>query len=276
MRRSTPFILLLTIALAACASSGPAKDVAHPQGADELILRIDLEGGFTLPTFALTHLPTFSLFGDGTIVVGGAQIEIYPSPALPPLVKRSVTEEGIQSILRAARDAGLLGEDREIRNDMVADAGTTVFTVVEGGRTHTTKAYAMDEGGDREAVRSLVRFRNDMTDLQRWLPAGSLGAESSYEADRMRIVVGPYNAAPEPELKQQPKDWPLASDLGKAGIGAVDPYRCVVVTGADLATVLKAAREANSLTPWVSGGKRYLLEFRPLMPDEAECPGSGV
>ena len=32
-----------------------------------------------------------------------------------------------------------------------------------------------------------------------------------------------------------------------------------------------AATQANQLTPWTSGGRRYAIAFRPLLPDEATC-----
>jgi hypothetical protein len=44
-----------------------------------------------------------------------------------------------------------------------------------------------------------------------------------------------------------------------------------VVTGEDVPTLLAAARNANALTPWTSGGTEYQLIFRPLLPDEISC-----
>jgi hypothetical protein len=40
--------------------------------------------------------------GDGTIIEPGAQDEIYPGQALPPLLVRTISEDGIQAILGAA------------------------------------------------------------------------------------------------------------------------------------------------------------------------------
>jgi len=47
---------------------------------------------------------------------------------------------------------------------------------------------------------------------------------------------------------------------------------CGTVSGQALsALLLPAVREANQLTPWVSGGERYRILFRPLLPDELGC-----
>ena len=32
-----------------------------------------------------------------------------------------------------------------------------------------------------------------------------------------------------------------------------------------------AAQQANQLTPWISGGRRFHVVFRPLLPDESGC-----
>ena len=44
-----------------------------------------------------------------------------------------------------------------------------------------------------------------------------------------------------------------------------------MVSGEDLTTLLAAAKDANALTPWTSGGTEYHLIFRPLLPDEHTC-----
>jgi hypothetical protein len=48
--------------------------------------------------------------------------------------------------------------------------------------------------------------------------------------------------------------------------------RCAVVSGQDWSDVRALAARATTLTPWVSGGDRYAITFRPLLPDEAGCP----
>lgn len=120
------------------------EPIAYPQGADDVVVRIENTGGFVPQEFLVTHMPVFSLYGDGRAITEGPQIMIYPGPALPNLQMGTLTDEGIQLILEAAAEADLLDGDKHYMVDGVADAGTTVFTVTANGVTHTVSAYALN------------------------------------------------------------------------------------------------------------------------------------
>jgi hypothetical protein len=255
--------------------------IEHPTGANDLILGVTYEGGFVAYEYTLGTTPFWSLFGDGTLIVPGPQIEIYPGPALPNLTATPVSEDGIQAILQAARDAGLMDGDQNYGDMCIADAANTVFTTTADGSTSVVTAYALDVGEptgtcgggkDAEARAKLVAFQAKLTDLASWLPAGSLGTEAPYDPTEMRVYVLPYQG--DPELPQDPIAWPLATSLdgfGEEIANAPSETRCGVVSGEDLATLLAAAQDANALTPWTSGGTEYHLIFRPLLPDEHTC-----
>lgn len=258
-----------------------ATGIAHPSGADEIILRVAYEGGFVAYEYTLSSTPFWSLFGDGTLIVPGPQIEIYPGPALPNLVAIPISSDGVQAILRAAREAGLMDGDATYGNDCIADAATTVFTTNAGGQTSVVSAYALDVGepagscgGTTDAVErsALAEFQAMLGDLQSWLPDGSVGAERPYEPTEMRVYVLPYRA--DPELPQDAIAWPLDAPL--AGFGRPVPNaptdtRCGVVTGSEFTELFAAAEGANQLTPWTSGGTEYRLILRPSLPDEHTC-----
>jgi hypothetical protein len=258
-----------------------AKGIEHPTGADQLILRVANEGGFVPYEYTLGSTPFWSLFGDGTLIVPGPQIEIYPGPALPNLTATPLSEDGIQAILEAARDAGLMDGDANYGNQCIADAATTVFTTDADGQTSVVSAYALDvgepagtcgNGKDADARAKLAEFQAKLTDLRSWLPDGSLGTERPYDPTEMRVYVLPYQG--DAELPQDPIEWPLEPPLdafGEPVQNAPAATRCGVVTGEDLATLLAAAKDANALTPWTSGGTDYQLIFRPLLPDEHAC-----
>jgi len=84
-------------------------------------------------------------------------------------------------------------------------------------------------------------------------------------------VVSPWTKPGDDLPPQQPKAWPGPAlpgpSLGQGGL----ELHCVTVTGSALAPVHAAARTANALTPWTSGGKRWIVAFRPLLPDERDC-----
>jgi hypothetical protein len=284
--RTTAGTAALSVLLAvACADTPPPSDgsgaIEHPRGSDEVVLRISHAGGFVPIEWTLTSFPTFTLYGDGTVITGGPQIAIHPPPALPAIVTRTLTEEGIEAIVRAAIDAGLGSRDIDATDTgrtMIADAATTTFTLTADGRTTTASVYALgglterpsgmsdEEWGLRS---SLARFAERLTGLEDWLPAGSIRAEGAYRATSARLYVGPYQ--PQEDLPQQAEPWPLG-DLATFGMPTSLPdVRCGVVVGEDWHRVRQAAGPTNQLTPWTSGGQGYLVWFRPLLPDERGC-----
>lgn len=285
--RSILITTVLTAILAAsCADpSGtpdPRAGIDHPTDPTQVVLRLSDEGGFVPIGWTLTSYPRFTLYGDGTVITGGAQVAIYPGPALPPLIRRSLTEQGVQAILEAAFDAGLGERDIETSETgqlLIADAATSVFTLTADGRTTTAAVYALAELTDRpegmseeefRLRRSLARFAERLTDLDGWLPAGSLGPEEPFEADTARVFVGRYRS--QPDLEQDPIPWPLG-DFRTFGepTASFPELRCGAVGGDGWETLREAAEQANQLTPWVSGDVQRQVLFRPLLPDESGC-----
>jgi hypothetical protein len=282
-RRLAPLLLAVFMLAAGCGrltgaghGAGGSNDaIEHPSGPNDLVVRWELVGGFVTPETTLGRIPAFSLYGDGRVITEGPQIEIYPGPALPNLLVQRISEDGVQAILRAARQAGLTDGNATYPNDCVADVPETRFTVVADGRTSvvTANALGVDPGGcpgsDRTAEERLSGFVSRLGDLARWLPEGSLGAEGPFSPEGLRVFVGDYR--PDPELDQRPVRWPGSPLAGGKPVGSAPELRCEVVGPSDLAAVLKAASTANQLTPWVSAGTRYAIVFRPLLPDESGC-----
>lgn len=262
-------------------SGAGSGGIEHPTGAGDLILQAGVSGGFIASSTLLTEIPAFSLYGDGTVITQGAQIEIYPGPALPALIQTHVTEEGIQAILQAAQDAALLGADATYGFNCIADAGTTTFLVNADGSTHTVQAYALGlaegacQDADGAARKRLATFQADLGDLRSWLPQGSVGEDGTYDFSEIRIYVQPLVTNEDPNLQQAPIEWPLTPDLASFGDpvkgGVLQDARCGVVGGEDLATLLPDLRQANELTPWSSDGSDSSLLLRPLLPNEHTC-----
>jgi hypothetical protein len=258
-------------------STGPAS----PSGSDQLVLRIDQVGGFVPIQYNLSRLPMVSLYSDGLVVMPGAQIEIYPGPALPALAQERLSSDAIQLVIQAAIDAGL-EKDRDLMTMTVSDVPTTVFTLTVDGQTHTTQVYGlgMDHGKtppdgmspeEFQARKDLAVFEARATDLS-WLPDGSVTDEGMYQPAALRIYSSAYQ--PDPSLTQTPVAWPLTPGLdlfGDSVQNASDGTRCGTVAGDAATTLLPLAQQANQLTPWTSDGTRYGLLFRPLLPDESGC-----
>lgn len=282
MNRTAAALALLTVIAAACANEPGSGDggIDHPMGADDVVLRLSYEGGFVPVEHTLSQFPSFTLYGDGRIVVPGPQIEIYPGPALPAVNQRIVTEDGMQAIIRAALEAGLGRGDRDLSDfgsTVIADASTAVFAFSANGRTSRVSVYALAElpatpdgmpDEEFEARAALNDLAQRLGALERWLPEGSVGSEGPFDAEGYRIFVGPYR--PAEELTQDPVAWPLATPLPPGGDDTAG-YACRAVRGEEWALLAPLAREADQLTPWISAGERFSVLFRPLLPDEAGC-----
>jgi hypothetical protein len=263
--------------------SGGASGPTSPIGSDELVLRIEQVGGFVAIQYNLTRMPMLSLYRDGRFITPGAQIEIYPGPALPALSQQQLSPEAVQLLIQAAIDAGL-DKDRDytdLGSMMISDAPTTTFTLTVDGQTHTTQVYALDfdlgSGHDGmsdeefQARKDLRAFQATASDLS-WLPAGSVADQGSYQPAELRIFSSPY--VPDPELEQAPIAWPLTPGLdlfGESSQSTPGGMRCGTVAADEAASLLPLAEQANQLTPWTSDGTQYGLLFRPLLPDESGC-----
>jgi hypothetical protein len=276
-RRPTLPILALVLFTAACGrlNGGTSGDgsgaIHHPTGATDLILRWETTGGFVAPESILGRIPAFSLYGDGTLITEGVQTDIYPGPALPPLLEQRVSEAGIQAILAAAEAAGLMHGDVTFP-PCAADVPSTVVTLNAGGRSSvvTLGGLTTCAGSDNRAEEKVTSFLGTLATLPSWLPAGSIGRDEPYGPTALRVFVRRYQ--PDPPLTEPPVRWPAAplSSFDQPA-GVLEGVTCGVVGGADAAGVLAAARNANQLTPWVSRGERFSLVLRPLLPDESGC-----
>jgi hypothetical protein len=243
-----------------------------------LVLRINVHGGFVAPAYALTRIPQFSLYADGLVIMEGAQIELYPGPAIPPVFSVKVDAAGMRKILEAARRAGLDGPNRTYAHPAVADAPTTTFTFIEDGKKHVISAYALGMEApptvpedERKARKALYELETHVGNLRGWLPEGSLSAERPFDYQGLAVIVSTQPS--DEQLQQAELNWPLdrsIADLAKPVVdGAVS---CIAVSGQDVERLRPFVAKANELTPWKSDGKTYWLRFRPLLPDESGCP----
>ena len=209
-------------------------------------MRVETGGGFVPVEYNLTATPEFSLYGDGRVIETGPMILIYPGPALPNLQTAVISEEAIQGILEAAREAGLFDPTIDYGQPGITDVGTTTFTINADGQTYRTDIYAlgMEEGAggltmEQQQARAAVSdFRAKLMDLTAFETEEIVWEPFEYEA------LDVYSRAVDPAASPDPADvqpnrlvWPL-DDLATAG-AAVQPegYRRVTVTGDDLATL---------------------------------------
>ncbi len=266
-------VLATVLALTACAGGGgdaaaPSSSVAPlPPG---LVLQVARTGGFTTPEELASRLPVVSVYGDGRVVTQGAQIEIWPAPALPSVQVTQVDEATVRGLVDRAVAAGVT-ESGDLGQPPLADAPTTRFTLVTGEGATVRDVYALTETPDDAVTAEQAEARKRLRGLVEELTSVD-GETAEYVPQTVAAVVQPHTGG-DPELPQPDVAWPgpelPGSPLG-AGLG------CVSATGQQAADVLAAAAGANVLTPWVTpDGSRWSIAFRPVLPHETGCADLG-
>lgn len=251
--------------------------IEHPTGATDVVLRFEEGGGFMMVEWIATQAPSFTLYGDGTIVYRDPMLEPLPAigsvTPMQPFRTAKLTEEQVQGLLTYALGEGGLGVARpEYRNDLVADASTAVFIVNAGGLKKTVSVYAlgMDQPGlpDAPARAAFARLAERLHAID---ADGSIGSVV-YEPEQYRgILLDGQPGAPDA------KPWPWTGIAPNDFVSKGDPNAFPVPV-----RVLSAAEvEALGIEPVQGGfhsltligpddGKAYSFSLRPLLPTETE------
>jgi hypothetical protein len=275
---------------------GQTGGIQHPTGADEPILVVEETGGFAMPQMIATRVPTFALYGDGRVIVQGAQTLEFPGPALPALIERTMSEEGIQVVLEAVEVTNLFTGDLELRRAMnvIADATDTAFRANVNGEEIAITVYGLGlldpafggnfEGIDQseiDAHATLSQLRDALLTIDTSIPSDAWEAEGwqPYTPAAFRLYVRDVSGEPVEggELPGMVRDWPTDDDPAAFGEELPvfgDGTRCGVVEGDAGAVWFEDLSAANQNTLWTSdGGNRFTVFPRPLFPgEEATCP----
>jgi hypothetical protein len=257
-------LILLAVVFGACSAASSPSPTVDPAA---VVLLVEDSGGPGTPEEQALRYPRFALSGDGRVIVPGPVPAIFPGPALPNLQTMRLSSAGVQRVAQAAIDAGLTGANRDLGVGGGPDAPATVFRTP----AHETRIASFDVAAGPEAA-ALQALTTQLQDLRSVLGADVAAGEQPYEPTAMRLVTRPENPAAGPDAQfVNVRDWPQAIDLGTAGEALGGTSRCVLVEGADVGTIVAAARGANQLTYWRSGDKTYRVDFRPLYPHESGC-----
>ena len=315
MKRTAPgLFVVLSVILAACASAGGSPGasqtdaggsappgasggnggtggIEHPTAADEPILVVEEAGGFAMPQMIATRVPTFALYGDGRVVMQGAQTLEFPGPALPALIERTMNEEGIQAVLEAIEDTNLFTGDLELNGAMnvCADCTSTVFHANVNGEEVTVSVLGLGQldpalGGNFENIDQaeidahavLSQFRDALMTIDTSVPSGSWESDGwqPYTPTAIRLYVRDVTGEPIEggELPGVVREWPTDDDPAAFGEEVPvfgDGTRCGVVEGEAAATWFTELSASTQQTIWTSDGEnRFTVLPRPLLPGE--------
>jgi hypothetical protein len=289
--------------LAGCATSSGAPGEANPDSpsdlpADTAVVRVEQTGGFVTAQTNFSRVPTLAVYADGRAITEGAQIKIFPPPALSSLQVAQLSEAQVERIVDLADDAGLLVNGIEYGEPGISDATTTVVTIVSGGTTYVHEAYALAGAGSdlgdgglpgldeaaNEARATLTSFITEATEIagsseaEIWEPAAyGLQAtpavapvtEDPDGTDDIEGVNGTDGTAGtegmEDDLLEPALPWELADvDLAAAAT-------CIPIEGDTAVELREQFAAANTLTRFDQAGVEYEVWIRPVFPDETAC-----
>ena len=263
--------LLPLLAAASCGQGGQGASAdddalgAVSAAPDALVLQVVRSGGFLPLGAAFRSVPSVSVYGDGRVVSEGAQIELWPAPALPSVQVGRLDEAEVRRLVDAAREVVEAQED--YGQPPVADAPTTAVVVQDGDRRSVAAAVALEElsgepdgGGGLTAEQRAARERL-RTYVRQVQDAASAAPAQALEPAGLAVLAEPYGE-PGADVPSSELAWPGP---------ALTAGSCVVVPAAEAAEVQEAAAAASVETRWTAGGQVLRLAFRPLLPHERTC-----
>lgn len=216
-------------------------------------------------------MPLVSVYADGRVISEGPEPAISPAPALPDVQVKRISTSEVGRLRDQAAAAGVT-QSGDLGRPRIADAVTTVFTLVTGSEKHVREAYAlgMESAGSSGLTAEQVAARAKLQSLLDELSTqAQSGDEQPYQASAVAVVVRPWTPA---TAQTQPPDrtWPgpalPGQPVGQPGAS------CVSASGDAARRLLDAAADASQATPWVTpDGRRWAARFRPLLPGESGC-----
>jgi hypothetical protein len=267
----------------ASASDAPSPTAAggidHKTGVTDVLLRYDEGGGLMMAGYSAAQVPIFTLYGDGTVIFRNPLTEPPAAQGstmrFNPLRTAKLTEEQVVELLTLALGEGGLAVARpNYENPMIADAGTTVFTIDAGGikKVVSIVALGMDvepTNPDGPARTAFKKLADRLADFDQ---GGSVEtAVYAPTAYRATIVDGGGMAAPDTV------EWPWADLTVKDFKPDADPnglqFPHATLTKDQVAAVgIKDPDGGFFGTPLKgSDGKPYILAVRPILPDDPDA-----
>lgn len=272
---SAALVAPVLAALAACgdpdqvpADTTPGTTgIAHPTGADDVILKVSYEGGFLPAGLAFVNTPTLLVSGDGRVFTQGVVAAIFPGPLLPAVQVRTITEDGIQSLLAIAQAAGLLATPPDYTGgDRVADAPNTVVTINAGNGSFAHSAYALGiENPEGPARKALLDAVTALTDIEAAAGSANLGVDQAFVPTEYRFQARAVD--PSELTGQDPAptvvEWPAESSMALAGATA-----CARLPAAAVGSLFLDAKQN---TYFKQGDVVYQLAVAGVLPGDPAC-----
>ncbi|MFI5258341.1 MAG: hypothetical protein ACHQ01_01845 [Candidatus Limnocylindrales bacterium] len=224
------------------------------------------------PQYTFGWLPNVTI-ADGQFVDGMVAIPmIYPGPLYIGLSTRTISAHGIDEIVAEARADGLLGSTTDFSTGAMPGSITAHIELRVDGITYDLTgpmpSDATQTSNAPGTAAAFGAFWNRIGNLDGWI-GSELGQNTPYVPVNLAVMVTPPGDATA-GINPNEAQWPLSVTLATFGAPmSVTPYRCGVVSGADLNTLLPVVQSANALTRFVDAkGAKMSLQVRVLVPGE--------
>ena len=240
----------------------------HPTGAKDILLRFEESGGFVPIEWNATYAPSFTLYGDGTVVFKDNQAMPPESNdnvnrAVPFMVAK-LDEASIQALLeQALGQGGLAVATGPYDGGMVTDIPTSTFTITVNGETKQVSVTGMSPEmhpqnraivGQLAAFSELLRtFGNQISTEQPYIPAGYRGVLIDVEQPFGPVMEWPWTDLTPADFASGENEFFKTRALTSA---EVDELGIEGITGGMIGVATQFER------------KVYTLSLRPLLPDE--------
>ncbi|MGH8871008.1 MAG: hypothetical protein ACRDWS_03435 [Acidimicrobiia bacterium] len=271
MRKLTLTSLVLAlITLVACGGGELGSQNRNPDP-DSPILQLGSKGGFTTPEINLGRGPTYTLLTGGRLIFEGPVIAIYPGPLLPNYQVVQLSDNQVDEILALVEEIGLPDMESELDDSAastVADATTEVLTYWDENGAHQYSVYGLgiDPNPSSPATTAMVELVDTLS------TSAFSGEPEIYEGDRVRIIAGVAQSAPDPEFEDV-RPWPIEGEDPNQWTELNLGFMCKVF-GPE---ILDRFADATQTTRWLHpdpmmDAPPFELLVRPLHPGEPDCP----
>lgn len=258
---------------------GPDQ-ISHPTGATDIVLRMEQGGGFMPFGFLVTQSPSFTLYGDGTVIFKQLDTrsgDPFGGQQMLPFLMGHMSEADVQTLLEFALTTGRLGGAREnYENPMIADASSTIFNLNAADMEKVVSVYALSEtsepgpdAADRNGFAQLAEVLNDFPNQS----GLDLGDVVVYEPELYKVILLEGFGDP----VAAPLDWPWEDlSLGDWPT-AEEPDGRIAFLDAEHVAKLTDVPNGGHVGVWVTAPDDTLVQLgvRPLLPDEVAAHNAG-
>lgn len=247
MRLKVVGAALAAASLLVMSGCGRAAPDSYQSGPRDLVLQLVEIPAVVDPGEPAALVPTFSLYGDGRVLISSPNDQ---QGALPRVRSLQLSEERVQQLVSNALDAGVQ-DNREENIEIDPDAPTVVLTLTAEERFGWSE-LGPNVGGRLGQLRDSLLAYAERKDAQ------------PYEHDAIAVLATPTD----PEAGAE--EWPLA-ELRPSAERRIGDSHCTTYRRTNVEDVTATARGADPDAVWSSGTDVFDVRFRPMLPHETDC-----